>query len=184
MKREEAKQYLAETERRSLTAEQAEERLSDLWGMDADDEEFGTLPESLQEEIETTDGPAGDPLDARYESLLLISLRWELFGVTNSYLSSRVSAAKQSPVEVEGRAEPMERCPCCFYRSLPDRGEHDICPVCFWEDDGGDDEHEHSGCNHMSLVEARAAVAKVGVIDEPFKDSVARDARERYEYGG
>ena len=30
-------------------------------------------------------------------------------------------------------------CPCCQYRTLTERGGFDICPVCFWEDDGQDD---------------------------------------------
>lgn len=31
------------------------------------------------------------------------------------------------------------RCPCCGYRSLLERAGDEICPVCFWEDDGQDD---------------------------------------------
>lgn len=27
------------------------------------------------------------------------------------------------------------RCWCCGYRTLDSRGDFDICPVCFWEDD-------------------------------------------------
>ena len=27
------------------------------------------------------------------------------------------------------------KCLCCGYRTLETRGEYDICPVCFWEDD-------------------------------------------------
>ena len=30
-------------------------------------------------------------------------------------------------------------CPCCGFVTLPERGADDICPVCFWEDDGQDD---------------------------------------------
>ncbi len=26
-------------------------------------------------------------------------------------------------------------CPCCGCLTLDERGEYDICPVCFWEDD-------------------------------------------------
>lgn len=41
----------------------------------------------------------------------------------------------------DGRPEPpvIEICPCCRYRTLTTRGGYDICPVCFWEDDGQDD---------------------------------------------
>lgn len=27
------------------------------------------------------------------------------------------------------------RCLCCGYKTMESRGEFDICPVCFWEDD-------------------------------------------------
>ena len=33
------------------------------------------------------------------------------------------------------------RCPCCGCRTLGERGTFEICPVCFWEDDG-QDEHD------------------------------------------
>lgn len=36
----------------------------------------------------------------------------------------------------EGVAYP---CPCCGFKTLSERGGDDVCPVCFWEDDGQDD---------------------------------------------
>ncbi|MGI0528220.1 hypothetical protein ABY43_29240 [Rhizobium giardinii] len=33
---------------------------------------------------------------------------------------------------------PAYRCPCCHFRTLHERGGYEICPVCFWEDDGQD----------------------------------------------
>ncbi|MGR9272681.1 CPCC family cysteine-rich protein (plasmid) [Rhizobium leguminosarum] len=33
---------------------------------------------------------------------------------------------------------PAYRCPCCHFRTLHERGGNEICPVCFWEDDGQD----------------------------------------------
>tara|TARA_R100000750_G_C2337847_1_gene92854 strand:- start:1042 stop:1461 length:420 start_codon:yes stop_codon:yes gene_type:complete len=33
---------------------------------------------------------------------------------------------------------PQEQCPCCDYITLTERGLYEICPVCFWEDDGQD----------------------------------------------
>ncbi|MFF1770133.1 CPCC family cysteine-rich protein [Streptomyces sp. NPDC058249] len=29
-------------------------------------------------------------------------------------------------------------CPCCGFLTLDERGSYEICPVCFWEDDGQD----------------------------------------------
>ena len=31
-------------------------------------------------------------------------------------------------------------CPCCRYKTLNGRGNYQICPICFWEDDGQDDQ--------------------------------------------
>ena len=32
------------------------------------------------------------------------------------------------------------RCPCCGFKVLGKRGNFEICAVCFWEDDGQDDD--------------------------------------------
>jgi hypothetical protein len=50
----------------------------------------------------------------------------------------------------------MHRCPCCGYRTLPSRGDYELCPVCWWEDDGGEP-WEYSGPNGQTLVEAQQA---------------------------
>ena len=49
---------------------------------------------------------------------------------------------------------PMHPCPCCGYRTLPGRGDYDLCPVCWWEDEGLQP-WEHSGPNSETLVEAQ-----------------------------
>jgi hypothetical protein len=33
----------------------------------------------------------------------------------------------------------MVACPCCGHATLSARGEHQLCPVCLWDDDGQDD---------------------------------------------
>ena len=48
------------------------------------------------------------------------------------WYTSRVNVVK--PV-----SDKKYACPCCGFRTLDDRGGDDICPVCFWEDDGQDD---------------------------------------------
>ena len=61
---------------------------------------------------------------------------------------------------------PGLSCPCCRYLTLPERGGYEICPVCFWEDDGQDDldaEHVRGGPNaRLSLVQARSNYAQLG----------------------
>ncbi len=34
-----------------------------------------------------------------------------------------------------GKHDKKYKCLCCGYQTLDTRGEYDICPVCFWEDD-------------------------------------------------
>jgi hypothetical protein len=48
----------------------------------------------------------------------------------------------------------MHPCPCCGYRTLPGRGDYDLCPVCCWEDEGLEP-WELSGPNGQTLVHAQ-----------------------------
>jgi hypothetical protein len=48
----------------------------------------------------------------------------------------------------------MHPCPCCGYRTLPGRGDYDLCPVCWWEDEGLEP-WEFSGPNGQTLVHAQ-----------------------------
>ncbi|WP_080662722.1 CPCC family cysteine-rich protein [Sinorhizobium meliloti] len=63
-------------------------------------------------------------------------------------------------------------CPCCKHRTLSARAEHEVCPVCFWEDDGQDDadaDEVRGGPNgHLSLSAARANYAAFGASDARF----------------
>jgi hypothetical protein len=42
-------------------------------------------------------------------------------------------------VNVRRHGDAPYACPCCGYLTLDERGGYEICPVCFWEDDGQDD---------------------------------------------
>jgi len=76
------------------------------------------------------------------------------------------------------RAEPGVRyaCPCCRCLTLDERGGYEICPVCFWEDDGQDDhdaDRVRGGPNgSMSLDDARRNYAAFGACDEKSKQHV------------
>jgi Cysteine-rich CPCC len=74
-------------------------------------------------------------------------------------------------VSVEGRPEDGPYpCPCCGFVTLDERGGYDICPVCFWEDDGQEDHDAdivRGGPNgRLSLTEARANFRAMGACDE------------------
>src|SRR5277367_2064682 len=53
------------------------------------------------------------------------------------------------------------QCPCCDCFTLSEVGVYDICPVCFWEDDGTTGEHGFSP-NGLPLSEARANFREFG----------------------
>ena len=61
-------------------------------------------------------------------------------------------------------------CPCCEHLTLDKQppGTYEICPVCYWEDDGLQyhDPNDEGGANTMSLNEARLNFLRLGAIDE------------------
>ena len=64
------------------------------------------------------------------------------------------------------QTEKTYRCPCCHYKTLHSRAGFEICPICFWEDDGQDDhdaEEVRGGPNYsLSLTEARKNFSEFG----------------------
>jgi hypothetical protein len=68
------------------------------------------------------------------------------------------------------------RCPCCGCKTLSERGGFEICPVCFWEDDGQDDhdaDDVRGGPNGaLSLTEARVNYRRFGACEERLIGSV------------
>lgn len=66
----------------------------------------------------------------------------------------------------------MMACPCCAFLTLPERASFDICPVCFWEDDGNDDPDGDQGPNGVTLRVARQNYQALGVSEARFKHLV------------
>jgi hypothetical protein len=73
-------------------------------------------------------------------------------------------------------ADLPPRCPCCGCLTLDKRADFDICPVCFWEDDGQDDHDAdvvRGGPNgRLSLTEARANYLRVGACEDAMVPNV------------
>lgn len=74
----------------------------------------------------------------------------------------------------------LQPCPCCSYRTIEQRGNYDICPVCFWEDDGGDDPLRYSSPNHITLEEGRANFALYGACKVEHVKHVDPEGRQKY----
>ncbi|MBF5046007.1 hypothetical protein FGE12_26580 [Aggregicoccus sp. 17bor-14] len=77
-------------------------------------------------------------------------------------------------------------CPCCGYLQFSEPpGSYDICPICFWEDDGLQLEFAttlEGGANHITLLEAQRNYRRFGACVESMRASVraatSDDARD------
>jgi hypothetical protein len=67
-------------------------------------------------------------------------------------------------------------CPCCGFLTLEERGGFELCPVCYWEDDGqGDHDADvvRGGPNgSLSLAQARANFVEYGAYEKSMIPSV------------
>ena len=83
---------------------------------------------------------------------------------------------------VRPRGDFKHRCPCCGYSTLSSRGGFEICPVCFWEDDGQDDHDAltvRGGPNgELSLAEARRNYREFSACDLLFIGQVRKPERD------
>ena len=77
-------------------------------------------------------------------------------------------------------------CPCCGYKTLDEEppGTYDICPICFWEDDGVqfDDPDYEGGANEVSLRQAQKNFIEFGACDRGalahVRSPTEQDARD------
>ena len=182
MTREDAITVLARRDLDQLSPAEREALLIDWWTIDGSDPDHAELPEALAKRLAGSDRPQ-DPANALYDPLLQLALRRAYRGVSNAYLSGQLVALGR-PATVEGAIEELAECPCCEYRSLPAHGEYEICPVCFWEDDGTSDLDSLSGPNHLTLREARLNVERFGAVTADAKRHVLADGRQRYLSNG
>ena len=83
----------------------------------------------------------------------------------------------------------LSPCPCCGHRVFEgDPGTEEICPVCFWQDDLFSllDPFEALGPNKVSLIEAQANFASLGLCDPHYahvKSRLADRARFAIDLG-
>ena len=75
-----------------------------------------------------------------------------------------------SRVDRELETKKTYRCPCCRFKTLYGRGQEEICPVCFWHDDGQDEadaDQIWGGPNYeLSLSQARENFKVLGASSE------------------
>ncbi len=154
--------------------------VADWWSLDASDPGYAAMPDDLRAKLRT-EAPPADATDAIFDPLVAVGLAASLPGVRNAWLDAELASHDVGCVTVHGAVEALVACPCCRYRTLPKRGEYDICVVCFWEDDGSDEPLRHSGPNHVTLAAGRANFARFGAATESGEQHVLPDGPERYD---
>ncbi|WP_326826945.1 CPCC family cysteine-rich protein [Streptosporangium sp. NBC_01756] len=74
------------------------------------------------------------------------------------------------------KGEEPYPCPCCGFLTLEERGMYEICPACFWEDDGQDEHDADEVCGGpnrgLSLTEGRRNFAEFGASSKRRIDKV------------
>ena len=162
---------------RDLAALSGEERQEQLECMACEDWEsdpaWASLDKDLREEIESAE-EFEDAKDPRYDAVLLIWLRTEYRAVRSEGLLRRLTDMGHECAEVTGDAATRIPCPCCGYCTLGARGDYHVCRVCWWEDDGQDNEDAgevRGGPNHqVSLTAGRINFLTVGIYDPERED--------------
>jgi len=78
--------------------------------------------------------------------------------------------------------QPTYRCPCCGRLTLYGRAGYEICPVCFWEDDGQDshdaDEVRGGPNGSLSLTQTRQNFREFGASERKSLQHVRKPTPE------
>lgn len=169
---------LARLDLRELGADARASIVSDWWTLDSEDAEWAFLSPEAQCRLVASDKPDGD--SAELDSLVLVGLRAQYFGVRNEWIRNALLTRVGIDVNVIGQAERMYRCPCCSYFSLSREKEHAICRVCYWQDDGTHADSELSSANGMTLGEGKSNFATLGACSPSARPRVDPAARMKY----
>lgn len=152
-----------------------------------DDPKWERLSIDLKREVRTAplEAPSAQHAYPTDELLLPLSNRWAR--ATTAHLFDTLQAAGHPVVAIGGNpVDPGVACPCCGRLTLNKRGEYDICSVCWWEDDGQDNEdaEAESGPNHLSLLMGRANFIRYGIFDPARSDlSHLQQPAHKYKLG-
>ena len=80
----------------------------------------------------------------------------------------------EKPYNLKGGMKPttgrngLVACACCGYSTIDAKADFEICPICFWEDDGQDEtdaDEDRDGPNRVSLTSARINFLTYGASD-------------------
>jgi hypothetical protein len=180
--RQEARERVARARVAQLSREQRATTLREWWSLDSEDEGWWSLPRDLQQQLRAQPEAPSDVMSSSYDPLLRLAMMEETVGVRNSWLRAQLESS-DGPVMIVGEPEAMLECRCCEYHTIRERGHYEICPVCFWEDDGMQALDRMSGPNHMTLQQARDNLARIGACDEQALRHIDANARAMFRPG-
>jgi hypothetical protein len=68
----------------------------------------------------------------------------------------------------------METCACCGYKTISEKGNYEICTICYWEDDSVQeaDPWFEGGANSPTLFQAQLNFQKFAAMEKRFSSSV------------
>jgi len=160
-------------------AEQLEVMTLEDW---SNTEGWNSLSKSVRNEFEYGEEIKNPELE-KYDSVLMIWLKYRLQSVTNEFLCKKLNIDK-----IIGESIKLESCPCCGNRTIGERGNYEICKVCWWEDEGQDNQHSEQvmgGPNYeISLVMGRYNYLTYGLYDPKRTDLMELKAEENeFEIG-
>lgn len=111
------------------------------------------------------------------ELVTLITERSKPYVLTKQELYNTLQEMRNSILDIEQPQEGgMYRCPCCKHKTLRERANYTICPVCYWTDDGQNNTDANTNRflspNHMSLALGRENYQRFGAIQRDALASV------------
>lgn len=142
-------------------------------------EDWSSAPEwqhislAVQREFEAQ-SEIQEPSNPRYDPVLRLWFKYQFTGARNEYIAGLLRNLGHGCESVVGQASALAPCPCCGACSLDEPDYYDICRVCWWEDDGQDNDNADKvmgGSNyHLSLTQGRINFLKSGISDPTRTD--------------
>ncbi|MCG8574626.1 MAG: hypothetical protein MI810_07065 [Flavobacteriales bacterium] len=178
MKRSEVLDEYIKNKIEAFSEGEREEELHEVWFTNwSEVDGWENLSQEIKNSIKTGSLPK-DYLAQKYDEVLYFKFRDQFKGYRNEYL------VKQTALQItSGEAVKLDACPCCGLRSIEARYAFEICTVCWWEDDGEDNDRLNGmGANEVSLTEGRLNFIQHGIYN-PERDDLRelQDEPEKFE---
>ena len=188
--RAEAIRLIAVHDLKGLSSDERADELYELSATDWEDDPYWQqLPKSLRREIEEGEfNDIDDPSHARFDQALMISMCANYGLATNAYLLKMVKQLNDKVCKITGVSQSGISCPCCGLQTLEEREMYQICSVCWWEDDGQDNDDAHidaaGGPNKVSLTQGRINYLLHGICEPKRTDLIKlHEPTEKYAVG-